>query len=66
VLSSMPTWSVAVILNEGEQGMPGRPARQRRLIFKTGRPVNQNYLVIGQVTDAGGGQYNVQFQLFDV
>jgi len=28
--------------------------------------LGQNYLVIGQVTDAGGGQYNVQFQLLDV
>ncbi|MDD2660182.1 MAG: Tol-Pal system beta propeller repeat protein TolB [Methylococcales bacterium] len=49
-----------------EQGMPGRPSTAAEVNFKDWQALGQNYLVIGQVTDAGGGQYNVQFQLFDV
>jgi TolB protein len=49
-----------------EQGMPARPSTVAEVNFKDWQGVGQNYLVIGQVTDAGGGQYNVQFQLLDV
>lgn len=49
-----------------EQGMPSRPSTAAEVNFKDWQASGQNYLVIGQVTDAGGGQYNVQFQLFDV
>jgi len=49
-----------------EQGMPGRPSTAAAVNFKDWQAVGQNYLVIGQVVEAGGGQYNVQFQLLDV
>ena len=49
-----------------EQGMPGRPSTAAEVNFKEWQALGQNYMVIGQVTDAGGGQYNVQFQLLDV
>jgi TolB protein len=49
-----------------EQGMPGRPSTAAEVNFKDWQAVGQNYLVIGQVADTGGGQYNVQFQLLDV
>ncbi|MDD1644225.1 MAG: Tol-Pal system beta propeller repeat protein TolB [Methylococcaceae bacterium] len=49
-----------------EQGMPGRPSTVAAVNFKDWQAVGQNYLVIGQVVEAGGGQYNVQFQLLDV
>jgi TolB protein len=49
-----------------EQSMPGRPSTAAEVNFKDWQTLGQNYLVIGQVSDAGGGQYNVQFQLFDV
>ena len=48
-----------------EQGMPGRPSTAAEVNFKEWQALGQNYMVIGQVTDAGG-QYNVQFQLLDV
>jgi TolB protein len=48
-----------------EQGMPGRPSTAAEVNFKDWQALGQNYMVIGQVTDAGG-QYNVQFQLLDV
>ena len=49
-----------------EQGMPGRPSTAAEVNFKDWQALGQNYMVIGQVSDAGGGQYNVQFQLLDV
>jgi TolB protein len=49
-----------------EQGMPGRPSAAAEVDFKEWQALGQNYMVIGQVSDAGGGQYNVQFQLLDV
>jgi TolB protein len=49
-----------------EQGMPSRPTTAAEVNFKDWQAVGQNYLVIGQVSDAGGSQYNVQFQLLDV
>jgi len=49
-----------------EQGMPARPSTVAEVNFKDWQGLGQNYLVIGQVSDTGGGQYNVQFQLLDV
>ncbi len=49
-----------------EQGMPSRPSAAAGVDFKEWQALGQNYMVIGQVSDAGGGQYNVQFQLLDV
>jgi TolB protein len=48
-----------------KQSMPGRPSTPEAVQFKDWQALNQNYLVIGQVTE-DRGQYNVQFQLFDV
>lgn len=47
------------------QSMPGKPSTAEAINFKDWQAINQNYMVIGQVTESGG-QYNVQFQLFDV
>jgi len=44
--------------------MPSRPSKAAEVNFKEWQTLGQNYLVIGQVIDAGG-QYNVQFQLLD-
>ena len=49
-----------------EQSMPSRPTTIAAVNYNEWQTVGQNYLVIGQVGDAGGGQYNVQFQLLDV
>ncbi len=49
-----------------EQGMPGSPSTAAEVNFQDWQGLGQNYLVIGQVAEAGGGQYNVQFQLLDV
>jgi TolB protein len=49
-----------------EQGMPSKPNTLAAVNFSEWQGLGQNYLVIGQVSDAGGGQYNVQFQLLDV
>jgi TolB protein len=48
-----------------EQSMPGRPSTTAEVNFPSWQGLGQNYLVIGRVTD-NGGQYNVEFQLFDV
>lgn len=47
------------------QNMPGRPTTADAVRFPDWQAINQNYLVIGQVNE-DRGQYNVQFQLFDV
>jgi TolB protein len=49
-----------------EQAMPSKPNTAAAVNFNEWQSANQNYLVIGQLSDAGGGQFNVQFQLFDV
>jgi TolB protein len=49
-----------------ESGMPGRPSSAAEVNFKDWQSAGQNYMAVGQVNDAGGGQYNVQFQLLDV
>ena len=49
-----------------EQAMPSKPNTAAAVNFNEWQSANQNYLVIGQLADTGGGQYNVQFQLFDV
>jgi TolB protein len=47
------------------QSMPAKPSTTEAVQFKDWQAIGQNYLVIGQVTEEHG-QYNVQFQLFDV
>ncbi len=49
-----------------EQAMPSKPNTAATVNFNEWQAASQNYLVIGQLADAGSGQYNVQFQLFDV
>ncbi len=49
-----------------EQSMPSRPVVASDINFKEWGGLGQNYMVVGQVVDAGNGQYGVQFQLFDV
>jgi len=48
-----------------EQGMASRPSTTAEVDFKNWQDLGQNYLVIGRV-NPNGGQYNVEFQLFDV
>ncbi len=48
-----------------EQNMPSRPSAIADVNYKDWQASGQNYLVIGQVTAAGAGEYNVQFQLLD-
>jgi len=47
------------------QSMPGQPTSAQAVKFPDWQAINQNYLVIGQINQEQG-QYNVQFQLFDV
>ena len=49
-----------------EQSMVNQPSAASAINFKEWQGLGQNYMVIGQVVSAGPGQYNVQFQLFDV
>jgi TolB protein len=48
-----------------DSSMPSRPSTSAEVDFKTWQGLGQNYMVIGRVTD-NGGQYNAEFQLFDV
>jgi TolB protein len=48
-----------------KQGMPGRPSTADAVKFKDWQALGQNYMVIGRVVEAQG-QYNVEFQLFNV
>ncbi|MEQ1529496.1 MAG: Tol-Pal system beta propeller repeat protein TolB [Methylococcales bacterium] len=45
--------------------MPGSPSTADAVSFPDWKALNQNYLVIGQASP-DRGQYNVQFQVFDV
>jgi TolB protein len=42
------------------------PSDGTQVKFQNWRMVNVDDLVIGQITETGGGQYTVQFELFDV
>ncbi len=46
--------------------MPSQPNSPEAIRFPDWQTLGQKYIVIGQVADAGAGQYNVQFQVFDV
>jgi TolB protein len=48
-----------------EASMPSRPSTAAEISFPAWQGLGQNYMVIGRVTD-NGGQYNVEFQLFDI
>jgi TolB protein len=49
----------------GEQNMRSRPNAASAVNFPEWQSLNQNYLVVGQVSGGAGG-YNIQFQLLDV
>ncbi|MEG3191560.1 Tol-Pal system beta propeller repeat protein TolB [Lysobacter sp. D1-1-M9] len=43
-----------------------RPTRGSEVKYPTWRALNQDYLVVGRVVDAGAGSYRVEYELFDV
>lgn len=49
-----------------EQNMLSRPSATTDVRFPDWQALGQNYVVIGQTTPTMGGEYAVQFQLFDV
>lgn len=48
-----------------ESSMPAKPSTASEVNFPTWQGLGQQYMVIGRVAN-NGGQYNVEFQLFDV
>lgn len=46
--------------------MVERPTRGGEVKYPTWRALNQDYLVVGRVLDAGSGSYRVEYELFDV
>ena len=49
-----------------ESDLVERPTRGSEVNYPTWRALNQDYLVVGRVVDAGGGSYRVEYELFDV
>ena len=43
-----------------------RPTRGSEINYPTWRALNQDYIVVGRVLDAGAGSYRVEYELFDV
>jgi TolB protein len=43
-----------------------KPTRGGEVNYPTWRALNQDYLVVGRVVDAGDGGYRVEYELFDV
>jgi len=43
-----------------------KPTRGSEVNYPTWRALNQDYLVVGRVLDAGGGSYRIEYELFDV
>lgn len=75
--ASAPTTDVAAViaadLNRSgkfrslpERDMIERPTRGSEVNYPTWRLLNQDFLVVGRVLDAGGGSYRVEYELFDV
>jgi len=46
--------------------MVEKPTRGGEVNYPTWRALNQDYLVVGRVADAGAGSYRVEYELFDV
>ena len=46
--------------------MVEKPTRGAEVNYPTWRALSQDYLVVGRVLDAGGGNYRVEYELFDV
>ena len=49
-----------------ESDLVERPTRGSEVNYPTWRALNQDYLVVGRVVDAGSGSYRVEYELFDV
>ncbi|RNF84218.1 Tol-Pal system beta propeller repeat protein TolB [Montanilutibacter psychrotolerans] len=49
-----------------EASIAERPTRGSEVNYATWRALNQNYLVVGRVLDAGAGSYRLEYELFDV
>lgn len=49
-----------------ERDLVERPTRGGEVNYPTWRALNQDYLVVGRVLDAGSGSYRVEYELFDV
>lgn len=45
--------------------MPEQPSTSAELNYPSWRALQQQYVVIGRVQSAGGGQYRVEYELFD-
>ncbi|MFC3551631.1 Tol-Pal system beta propeller repeat protein TolB [Lysobacter cavernae] len=43
-----------------------KPSRGGEINYPTWRALNQDYIVVGRVLDAGAGSYRVEYELFDV
>ncbi|HEY0661150.1 MAG TPA: Tol-Pal system beta propeller repeat protein TolB [Lysobacter sp.] len=49
-----------------ERDIIERPTRGSEINYPTWRALNQDYIVVGRVLDAGAGSYRVEYELFDV
>ena len=43
-----------------------RPSRGSEINYPTWAALNQNYILVGRILDAGDGGYRVEYELFDV
>lgn len=43
-----------------------RPTRGSEVDYPTWRALNQDYLLVGRIVDAGGGNFRTEYELFDV
>ncbi|MBX9399972.1 Tol-Pal system beta propeller repeat protein TolB [Lysobacter sp. BMK333-48F3] len=46
--------------------MAAKPTRGSEISYPDWRALNQDYIVVGRVADAGAGSYRVEYELFDV
>jgi TolB protein len=49
-----------------DSDMVERPTRGSEVNYPTWRALNQDYLVVGRIVDAGGGNFRTEYELFDV
>lgn len=49
-----------------EAQLPERPSQSGQVNYPAWRAINQDYLVVGRVLDAGGGSFRVEYELLDV
>ena len=48
------------------ESLPERPSRSEEVNYPAWRAINQDYVVVGRVLDAGGGGFRVEYELLDV